>query len=278
MNLYIENKSFAFFKKACHTVEKNTERDICKLYIVTFNGAFPARENRYARKKLGVYDMEYIIYGEKHLDRAVKFLNRKKNPISLTLVLNAPLSEKAKKVMLKAKKEIKIIDNTPGFDNAEFCRTFKKILYKTGTEDTILDADIMHIYKFYETAFQCKFSSCLGNTVYVSKNGDVHFCPSHLNESIIGNIDGNEKYFESPVFRSVLHSAIEKRDACKKDCKYFDHCLGGCPMESGCSDFPTLFEKNKAALDKIIDKNETLSDKNLVTAKIVIKDIVYGDE
>ena len=100
----------------------------------------------------------------------------------------------------------------------------------------------MNIYKFYEPDLQCKFSSCLGKNYYVDRRGDVHFCPVYLTKSIVGNIKTNERYLESDTFKKVIEQSIEKRENCKKQCKYFDYCAGACPLEEGCSEFSNLFK------------------------------------
>ena len=277
MNLYIENKSFSFIKKVFKAIKENTGKDIFKLFVIRDKGGFSKRAYRYARKKQKVYDIEYVICGEKGLRSALKHLNKNKHPISLTLVIDKPISTKAKKSLLTARKELKIIDTSGCTANVDFYKSFYKILYKTNEEDLILDADIMHLYKFYEPVFQCKFSSCLGQNIYVTRSGSVHFCPLHLNDSSVGTLGSSEKYFNTQCFKDVLHAAIEKRDRCKSTCDYFDYCSGACPLENGCCDFPTLFKKNKSRFDEIVQKNEPLTNHNLVVAKIIIKDIAYGE-
>ena len=135
---------------------------------------------------------------------------------------------------------------------------------------------MMHIYKFFETAFQCKYSSCLGKNFYVDKNGMVHFCPHYLEKSVVGNINSNDKYIESTVFGTILRGAIDKRNDCKRKCEHYEYCLGGCPLEDGCGEFPETFKKSADYIDGIIKSNRDLSDENYAVAKIVIKDISYS--
>ena len=277
MNLYIENKSFAFIKKSFKVVKKNTDKDIFKLFVIQYKGGFSGKAYRFAQKKQKIYDVEYVIFGEKGISGALKYLNKSKHPISLTIVIDKPISAKAKRKLLTAKKEFKIIDTSTCAENVDFYKSFYKILYKTNTEDHILDADIMHIYKFYETVYQCKFSSCLGQNIYVTKNGSVHFCPFYLDNSLIGSLRSNEKYFDAQSFKDTLHTAIDKRDHCRCTCEHFDYCSGACPLEDGCCNFPELFKKNKTRFDQIVQNNEPLTDKNWVVAKIIIKDIAYGE-
>ena len=200
-----------------------------------------------------------------------------KNPITLAILVSHQLTNKQKSLLLKAKRTVKIVDNSNCSENIEFYKSFNKIIYKTDKEDQILDADIMHLYKFYEPIFQCKFSSCLGKNIYVDKEGKVHYCPQHLNESVLGKIGETKKYFENHQFNQIVKRAIEKRNSCKNNCEYYDYCAGACPLEDGCCDFYELFNKNATYIDDIIENNKDLSAEKYVVAKIIIKDVAYEE-
>ena len=73
-----------------------------------------------------------------------------------------------------------------------------------------------------------------------------------------------------------MKNAIQKRNNCKTECAYFDFCMGACPLEDGCCNFPDLFIKNSKYIDDIIDNGKDLSKENYITAKIVLKDVSYG--
>ena len=179
--------------------------------------------------------------------------------------------------MTKVNKTVKVIDRKGVESNVNFYNSFNKILYKTPTVDNILDVDIMHLYKFYEPFMQCKFSSCLGQNLYVTKRGTVHFCPLKLDDSLVGTLKDTGKYFDSHNFATVLKNAIAKRNDCKASCKYFDYCMGACPMQDGCCDFPQLFDKNSAYIDDVISNQKDLSNQNHMVARIVVKDMAYGE-
>lgn len=277
MNIYIEYKNYSFFKKAYEYVVGNSEKEVNKAYIINYKGGFVKKPRIYLKRN-GIYDVEYVIYGVKGLNRAIKYLNYNKNPINLTLIIDKEISERAKKIILKAQKTIKIIDFSNNLENIEFYKSFNKIIYKTNDEDVILSVDLMHVYKFFEPIFQCKFSSCLGKNYYVDKKGIISFCPNHLSESMIGDIKSNEKFKDNKLFSSVLNKAIEKRDNCKENCKYYEYCVGGCPLEDGCCNFPEMFEKSSTYVDNIINNNKDLAQENYAIAKIIIKDSVYSEE
>ena len=79
------------------------------------------------------------------------------------------------------------------------------------------------------------------------------------------------------MFVSVLRKAIDKRDKCKETCKYYEYCLGGCPLEDGCGDFPDAFIESATYVDNIIKNNKDLTEENYAVSKIIIKDTVYGE-
>lgn len=276
MELYIENKSLGFVKRAYQKVAENTKETVYRVVLFNRSAFFKSAARRFFKKK-SIYDIEYVLFDTAALRRAIPVLNRQKNRISLTVFIDHSLTQKDKKRLSTARSEVKIIDTTSDEGNLEFYKSNKYLLYKWQNEDTILDHDLMHIYKFYETRYQCKFGSCLGSVLYVDANGNVCFCPWHPELSAVGTLKDNVNYFNEKNAITVLNDAIAKRKKCKNECKYFEYCSGGCPLEEGCLGFPELFEKNKNFIDKIIADGEDLSDQNLAVAKIVIKDITYGE-
>ena len=276
MNFYVEYKSQSSLKKAYEDVVANTGKTVYKAFLIQHDGKFSKKPYHYFRKKR-IYDIEYVLFGTRGLKRAMAYLNLAKNPISLTLVLDRPLDRKSTSLLAKAKRTVKVIDRSGDAQNVAFYRACSKILFSTAEEDHILDADIMHIYKFYEPILQCKFSSCLGDNVYVDRVGRVSFCPRYPDRSVMGMLGAQTKYFESASLVQTLEAAIAKRESCKSTCRHFEHCMGACPLEDGCGNFPELFEKNAAYLDDIIANSKDLGKENYTVAKIVVKDRVYGE-
>ena len=276
MELYIENKSIRFIKRAYKRVTENTKATVYRAVIFNRGSFFKSAAFRFFKKK-GIYDIEYVLFGTAALRRAITGLNRRNNKISLTVFVDKSLTKKDKEKLALARSEVKIIDTTSDEKNLEFYKNSKYLLYKWQDEDTILDHDLMHIYKFYETRYQCKFGSCLGNILYVDANENVYFCPWHTESSAVGTLNDKINYFNNETATSVLRGAIAKRKKCKADCEYFEYCNGGCPLEDGCLGFPEIFSKNKSFIDGIIADGNDLSNQNLAVAKIVIKDIIYGE-
>ena len=276
MELYIENSSIGAVKKAYYQVSENIKKTVTRAVVINRGTFLKTAAYRFFWRK-GVSELEYVIFHTASLGRAIALLNRNKRRIRLTVVVDKKLDERAKALLKKARYEVKVIDIADGGVNLDFYKTCKYLIYKCGEENTILDSDIMHLYKFYETEYQCKFSSCLGNKIYIDAKGDVFFCPWHTDKSKLGNIGDNKNYFEDECIRTVLHNAVAKRDKCKSECKYFEYCAGGCPLEDGCSGFPELFEKNSKYIDGLTESGADLSTYNYAVAKNVIKDIIYGE-
>lgn len=79
----------------------------------------------------------------------------------------------------------------------------------------------------------CIFSSCLGNTIYLNKNAQLSVCP-HASEIRLKNLNGGNSIteaFETEEFKSFLIAQINKRNDCKKNCRLFTLCHGGCPAQ-----------------------------------------------
>ena len=275
MDLYVDNSSYGFTRKAYERVKENTGKSIFRAVIISKDSLRSGSYKLFRKKKIA--DIELIIYGTAHLKKAIKLHKRKKRPVSLTAVVSKALTEKEKALLSTVRREIKIIDTTAEKGNLDYYESNKYVLYKWQDKDTILDTDIMHIYKMGETQYQCRHSACLGKTLYVTREGNVHFCPYHAEESIVGTLNEEKNYFHDERIVKVLQSAIEKRKACKEKCEYYEDCSGACPLESGCGNFPELFDKNSEFIDSVTEAQDDLSEHNYAVAKLVIKDIVYGE-
>ena len=276
MNLYIENKSPSFVKKAFETVVENTKKTVFKGVAVNRKTRFDSRTYRFFRKRM-VYDIEYVIFHSRALRRGIRFLNKEKKAIGLTYVIDKPLTEKEKRLLGKARRPIKIVDETADAENLRFYQDSKYILHRACGEDKIRDVDIMHLSKFEETLYGCRFSSCLGQYLYVDGAGNVYFCPEHKAESYVGTIDVPENYFQSEKILSVLRNAVEKRKSCKESCPHFSLCNGACPLEEGCCDFPMRYETYGNRIDRLAQERTDLSTLHFSEGMILLKDIAYGE-
>ena len=276
MNLYIENKSAYFVLRAYDRILKNTGKDVHRAILICRRGLHISTVKHLRRKKR-IGDIECVIFKPSHLKAAMKLANRTRRFILLTYVVDHKLSARERDILSSAKRLLKIHDYTGDADNIEFYRSESHILYRTENEDTVLDVDLMHLYKFYETQYQCRFSSCMGGKLYVDANKRVDFCPYHKDESFVGTLDDDINYFDTENMLGTLRKTIEKRDVCKSNCPHFELCGGGCPLEEGCLGFPERMAAASEAIDKVIDSRADVSTLGYAVGKIVIKDALYEE-
>ena len=276
MNLYIENKSPSFVATAFERVVTNTKKTVEKGIAVNRRPRFDSRTYHFFRKRQ-VYDIEYVIFHTRALRRAVKFLNRKKRPIGLTLVVSKALTKRDKRLLDRARRTVKVVDDTGREDNLAYYRQSKYVLYRAGGENTLVAADVMHLTKFDETLYGCRFSSCLGQYLYVDAKGKVFFCPEHKENSLVGTLEDEENYFKSERILEVLRQAVEKRKSCKAECPHFSLCNGACPLEEGCADFPALMQKHGEEIDRLVASKTDLATLHYAVGYMVLKDAIYAE-
>lgn len=104
---------------------------------------------------------------------------------------------------------------------------------------------------------KCKFKSCLTNFFTLNDHGTIYGCKSEENELCnISDISDIQQLYSTDHFGQLLHQAIEKRNTCKNECRFFDLCLGGCPNVNetikNCNNI-MLFEKWDDLISKIYE-------------------------
>jgi hypothetical protein len=95
MELYIENRSIRFIKRAYKRVTENTKATVYRVVIFNRGAFFKSAAFRFFKKK-GIYDIEYVLFGTAALRRAITYLNRQNNKISLTVFIDKSLTKKDK--------------------------------------------------------------------------------------------------------------------------------------------------------------------------------------
>ena len=82
----------------------------------------------------------------------------------------------------------------------------------------------------------CKYTSCLGKTIYIDKLGKIYSCPFKPNRVELRDIDQCktiQDIFNSEGYTTILRNVIERRNNCLNKCSKAAFCLGGCPLEDG---------------------------------------------
>ena len=144
-------------------------------------------------------------------------------------------------------------------------RLMKALMIESCEDNRIAVDDIECIILDNDTK-GCFFSSCLGNTVFLKKNGELSICPFELGVSLCKtDLDGSlNTLYETESFKELLISHIYKRDRCKEICDWYSSCKGGCPLDTSVGEecdlkraietkdvLATVEEENKQRIHKL---------------------------
>ena len=75
MELYIENKSLGFVRRAYEVITENTKATVYRAVVFNRGAFFKPAAQRFLKKK-GIYDIEYVLFGTAALRPAMRLLNR----------------------------------------------------------------------------------------------------------------------------------------------------------------------------------------------------------
>ena len=124
-------------------------------------------------------------------------------------------------------------------------------MIKDNNHDDIFDYDMLNLYVFGNTLYQCKSSSCLGNILYINKLGVASYCPMHKEEPVLCNIFDKANVFDNNDFDAFVGEAVEKRNNCKMNCSIYAQCMGGCFFDKDCINIKIEFDNAKKTYDYI---------------------------
>lgn len=133
-------------------------------------------------------------------------------------------------------KDVIYIDDCSGEDHSALYGANRHVIARTR------DCDALQLANTYYAAVkmtdkQCRYTSCLGKTLSIAKDGTVSFCPEHPEETSMGNVAQLTALFRTPSFMEALKAMIPKRKACAAKCKHYGSCMGGCIFQPDCSGF-----------------------------------------
>ncbi|MBR2986665.1 MAG: hypothetical protein IKC63_01470, partial [Clostridia bacterium] len=158
-----------------------------------------------------------------------------------------------------------------------YYRKHKAILFEAERENTVLDADLRHLCRFGEVLYQCRFSDCLGKTLSVDRRGRLSFCPYAPEKSMIGDLRGSGDFRQAEAFCRIQKVFEEKRQRCQASCDHYEICMGVCPLEKGCLDFPKRLQDADRYLEELVQNGKSLAVCDYATLHTVISDICFGE-
>lgn len=251
MNIYLEDSGFKNNLKIMRTLCDKYKLDsplslhmICKRKILYSELVLLV----YKCRSIGSID---LIIDIKNVFKSVMIYANVDNFFNVRLVVNEKLNKRLKKKIRKFKREIYLYDFTGIKENEDFYKENEQIAYQTVNENEILKRDSFKLAT-YIPLNKCWNSSCLGKTLYISKNGDISFCPKNIEKTRIGNIDNVYNLFDNIEFKNCLKKMINKRSNCEKQCQFFQLCKGGCLFEN-CKEYKSVQECTIKEINDIIE-------------------------
>lgn len=256
MDIYLEYKDFTgTIKNINDIVKKLNEQEQFNLHIV-YERKVSLIELILLIRKLKRFSSFEIITEPKNITKSlIRFANGN-SKLGILFLTKSKLTMNELKKVSSIKGIIRVIDFSN--QNKQLCRN-RNIIMCNGDKDDLKTADIYNLLSRTNPIYQCRFSSCLGNTLYISKNKAVSFCPKYTEQSKLGNLDELLDFFSNNTFYEVLEQTITKRKQCKNECVYFEKCKGGCPFEDDCSEFKNTYQTAKNEIDEIIAEKTDIS-------------------
>ena len=118
-----------------------------------------------------------LIQNYKRLSLYTRYLlNINSNRFYTTLIVDEKLTRKWKKRIDGLNGLIRIIDTTNDCPNEDYYKSNRRIIHKSKIIDQFEEADILSMVLGTMSTYQCKYSSCLGQNIYISSKGSVSFC------------------------------------------------------------------------------------------------------
>jgi len=206
----------------------------------------------------------------RHLTGALIRMVNSSALLSCVVLVDSRLKTRQWKRICRLNGIIRIVDTGDG-ENLRLYRENRNVVWETREENTIRLADIYHLTTSQKATYQCHYSSCLGKTLFIARDGTVSFCPKHPKQSVLGTLDRLEDIFEAPVFYETLLRTVEKRKQCKAACPHFEKCKGGCPFENDCDTFRSTYAEALRDRDGIIHREKDLAELPLYKELAVLR-------
>ncbi len=253
MNVYLEDAKLSQTLKHIKIFEKTLpSEELLNFHIISKRKLKFVELIIILQRFKRISSIEFITEPQNLSSALIKFINANKK-VGIVFVTKRELNKKTCEKIALCKGIVRIYDLV----NQSFAlENMRNVLVAREDNDEIRKADVYNLISKDNPIFQCVFSSCLGHTLYVAKNGDVSFCPKYAEKSKIGTLDNIENIFDNETFRKCLKESFEHRSSCKQSCKYFDKCKGGCPFEDTCGYFVENYCDAEEELLQL-EKNET---------------------
>ena len=258
MNIYLENAGFLpNFRRLNRCCKEFGVKDPIHFHLICPKGLSPLHMYLLTANNKAIATLTMQIPAQ-HLTPSLVSLCNASSLLSCVVLVDRPLTERLWKRICSLNGIIRIVD-TSDAPNESYYRSERRAVWEKGAENTIRLADIYHLTTSHKAIYQCHYSSCLGKTLLVARDGSVSFCPKHPKESLLGSVETLEGIFDAPVFYETLSRTVGKRNTCKASCPHFEKCKGGCPFENDCDAFRSSYDAALQDRDDIIRREADLS-------------------
>ena len=115
--------------------------------------------------------------------------------------------------------------------NEDTIRWFDTWLYDPKAVGVNVFTDILSMLTLHITSRNCRYSSCIGKSLYGDADGRLYLCPLHKNETTYFGRQEDWRKNPSEGFLHLMRHCIDKRSTCSTQCDSFSYCQGGCPFE-----------------------------------------------
>lgn len=202
-----------------------------------------------------IRNIEVTLPAAKVLPHMITFANASPS-FTLRFTVDGKLTKRVWKQVSRLTSTIYIQDQTEGL-NREFYESCRKVIFSDKLSDGIAEAEA-YAMAVKTPLKNCRYSSCLGKTLFVSRGGDISFCPVYPEQTKLGHLRELKTLFHTELFGACLAATISRRAACKASCPRFNECMGGCPFSADCGDFLKRCDQAEADVQNLIDQRYAL--------------------
>ena len=240
MNIYMENKglfkNYTVLKKLASTLN---EEHFINIHIISQKRVSLLHLMMLSRVPK-TSRMTLTIPIDKVPNAVISFANQNAR-FNLYFFVNKKIPDWHWKRIIRLNGLIEIYDSSNCIENTEKYNFNRYVIHKSLSNSNMDSAKIYMLSAGMIT--DCRFDSCLGKNLYISKNGEVSFCTKYPEKSKLGTItDLDSDIFDKAVFYETLQAMIDKRSKCQSNCDLFGNCQGGCVFECDCNLFKSTFD------------------------------------
>lgn len=173
------------------------------------------------------------------------------------------------------------------FENIDYSNNyieyFRKWIYDKNALQISFFDNVINTVLLKTGLIDCRYSSCLGKRLYLSKNNVFSFCPFYPEKTVLANLSYINTFndiFEQANILNTISNSIKKRNNCINNCEYYDFCKGGCPIleTTECKEkhFIEFYNEVKQTMEKVVNSNN-LDEYNTHVKNAVLKYIVFNN-